>query len=315
MALTMNAQMHNFFEAPSSATMSYDSLNAYAPPTLSNSLGFCDSPFMEGASEMPFNTSLTGDVPDDLMAMTPIHGWDTPPDSPVHVTSLFEGMVDPDLGMKVSSIFDEGQTNIPKHLQSSDNVFEWTPPASPSPETHEYASSSGYESNNEGFEGEESLSGGETNSWNAFDSFDTFEQIAKVGTKRKASSSAPVDESERRVIKHKAEMERIERTEACEEAVAALQDSKNDEDPESRRHTHNVLERKRRNDLKNSYQLLREQLPALEENDRAPTGQILLHAVEYITGMAEQEQDLEQKIHRAIVEGNRLRALRSSHTA
>lgn len=308
----MPAQMHNFFDAPSQG-MGYDELgDGYgAPPAMSNSIMLCDAPFLEGSS-------FTADVPDDLMAMTPIHGWDTPPDSPVHEASLFEGMVDPDLGMKVSSIFDESHCTVPKHLQSTDdNVFEWTPPASPVPASHEYASS-GYGSNNEEFESEDTFrAGAESDGWHGgFESFDDFgEPAAKVGTKRKTSTAGPADEHERRVIKHKAEVERVQRTEACEMAVAALQDSKNDEDPESRRHTHNVLERKRRNDLKNSYQLLREQLPALEENDRAPTGQILLHAVEYITGMAEQERDFEQQIHRARVEANRLRALRSSLVA
>jgi len=126
------------------------------------------------------------------------------------------------------------------------------------------------------------------------------------GTKRKAGS----DDFERRRIKVRAEVERVERTKACEKAVMALNQSKNDEDPESRRHTHNVLERKRRNDLKNSYQLLREQLPTLEDNDRAPTGQILLHAVEYITSLNDKERDLAQQLAAARREGARLRSLR-----
>eukprot|EP00037_Helgoeca_nana_P032186 m.412602 g.412602 ORF g.412602 m.412602 type:complete len:310 (-) comp28890_c0_seq1:214-1143(-) len=54
------------------------------------------------------------------------------------------------------------------------------------------------------------------------------------------------------------------------------------EEPETKRKSHNVLERKRRNDLKNSYQELRVQLPHLSENVRAPTGHILTKAVEYI---------------------------------
>eukprot|EP00041_Stephanoeca_diplocostata_P004313 m.42942 g.42942 ORF g.42942 m.42942 type:complete len:317 (-) comp15042_c0_seq1:318-1268(-) len=54
------------------------------------------------------------------------------------------------------------------------------------------------------------------------------------------------------------------------------------ENPESKRRIHNVLERKRRNDLKQSYQALRVELPSLADNDRAPTGHILIQAVEYI---------------------------------
>lgn len=52
--------------------------------------------------------------------------------------------------------------------------------------------------------------------------------------------------------------------------------------PGLRRKSHNVLERKRRSDLKNSYQVLREQIPDLRDNERTPTAQILGAAVRYI---------------------------------
>lgn len=51
---------------------------------------------------------------------------------------------------------------------------------------------------------------------------------------------------------------------------------------DSKRLTHNVLERKRRNDLKASYQELRENIPELIHQERAPTAQILSKGVEYI---------------------------------
>lgn len=51
---------------------------------------------------------------------------------------------------------------------------------------------------------------------------------------------------------------------------------------DSKRITHNVLERKRRNDLKASYQDLRENIPELIHQERAPTAQILSKGVEYI---------------------------------
>jgi hypothetical protein len=45
----------------------------------------CDVPFLEGSTDdFPFPAN-TVDVPDDLMVCTPVHGWDTPPDSPIHV--------------------------------------------------------------------------------------------------------------------------------------------------------------------------------------------------------------------------------------
>jgi hypothetical protein len=75
------------------------------------------------------------------------HLEDTEPDEDADrvdpsASRLFKrGMVDPDHGMKVSSIFDESHITVPKHLQSTgDNVFEWPPPASPVP-----ASVAGYE--------------------------------------------------------------------------------------------------------------------------------------------------------------------------
>eukprot|EP00731_Ephydatia_muelleri_P035916 Em0179g6a len=43
-------------------------------------------------------------------------------------------------------------------------------------------------------------------------------------------------------------------------------------DDEQRRASHNILERKRRNDLKYSFQILRGQIPELEDNQKAPKG-------------------------------------------
>lgn len=67
------------------------------------------------------------------------------------------------------------------------------------------------------------------------------------------------------------------------------------ENPESKRRIHNVLERKRRNDLKQSYQALRLELPSLADNDRAPTGHILIQAVEYIHELQKNDVLLSQR--------------------
>lgn len=340
MALTQQQPMFDFgsngFDAPMSA-----------PGMMTNSIMLCDAPFLEGPQSLSTNADvsfrgLTADVPDDLLAMTPIHGWDTPPDSPVHESTAFDGssMVDPLLTTKVTEFFGD-ELSVAKVQEvaheSVDNVFEWTPPASPVPSSNDYASSNDYSSASESFDGDDLLQEDVSSFLGDFGDFSSSAsdalvpaspiQAAKVpktkkplklklgkakmpkvqGAKRKASSS---DDVERKRTKARAEVERVERTQACENAVMALSNSKNDEDPESRRHTHNVLERKRRNDLKNSYQLLREQLPTLEDNDRAPTGQILLHAVEYITMLNDKERDFAQKLAAARREGDRLRALR-----
>lgn len=59
--------------------------------------------------------------------------------------------------------------------------------------------------------------------------------------------------------------------------------------PERKRQTHNILERKRREDLKHSYQVLRHHVPELVHADRAPTGQILAKASEYIAQLKAEE--------------------------
>lgn len=81
------------------------------------------------------------------------------------------------------------------------------------------------------------------------------------------------------------------------------------DDPESKRHTHNVLERKRRNELKSSYQELREEIPDLNDNDKTPTGVILNRACEYIIALQEEETALLQAIAAAKFENARLRRL------
>lgn len=78
--------------------------------------------------------------------------------------------------------------------------------------------------------------------------------------------------------------------------------------PESKRHTHNVLERKRREDLKYSYQNLRLQVPDLSNAERAPTGQILNKAANYVLHLKAQEEELVQQLAVIRAENQRLRA-------
>lgn len=80
------------------------------------------------------------------------------------------------------------------------------------------------------------------------------------------------------------------------------------ETPELKRITHNVLERKRRNDLKVSYQELREQIPELKNVERAPTGQILLKAFEFVEHLKKTEQQLLSSIASARAENEKLLA-------
>ncbi|XP_064625000.1 transcriptional regulator Myc-1-like [Lineus longissimus] len=65
------------------------------------------------------------------------------------------------------------------------------------------------------------------------------------------------------------------------------------EDCEEKRAQHNVLERKRRNDLKFSFFGLRDQIPDLERQERAPKVMILRKASDYIIGLRREQRRLE----------------------
>lgn len=276
----------------------------FEPSSKSSSILMCDVPYLEGAQyDLPFRAN-TADVPDDLLACTPIHGWDTPPDSPVH-NQMLESFADPLISTKVGMLFD-GMDHVDlaavsEKLEDCEPVFEWTPPASP------VASSVPSSDCDTDFTATfpPDLDSLET----PFDDVKPSSAPARAGgVKRKAGGAAEHKDDKRRV-RQKLEAERQQRTEECDKAVKELSNTKTDDDPESRRHTHNVLERKRRNDLKNSYQQLREELPALEDNDRAPTGQILLHAVEYVKMLVQNETDLLTGIAAAKAENDRLKKL------
>lgn len=57
------------------------------------------------------------------------------------------------------------------------------------------------------------------------------------------------------------------------------------EDEEERRHTHNVMERQRRNELKNCFLRLRDNVPELSNNDKASKVVILKRARDGIRGL------------------------------
>ncbi|XP_061689219.1 myelocytomatosis oncogene homolog [Syngnathoides biaculeatus] len=73
------------------------------------------------------------------------------------------------------------------------------------------------------------------------------------------------------------------------------------EDEEERRRTHNVMERQRRNELKNCFVRLRDNIPELSRNDKASKVVILKKATDCIRG-------LEGNAHRLQVKRDQLRA-------
>lgn len=69
-------------------------------------------------------------------------------------------------------------------------------------------------------------------------------------------------------------------------------------DSEYTRATHNVLERKRRNDLKLKFQRLRDAVPEVKENERAPKISILRKSWEYISHLNREETRLVAELER-----------------
>ncbi|KAJ7998812.1 hypothetical protein DPEC_G00208860 [Dallia pectoralis] len=67
------------------------------------------------------------------------------------------------------------------------------------------------------------------------------------------------------------------------------------EDEEERRHTHNVMERQRRNELKNCFLRLRDNVPELSNNDKASKVVILKRARDSIRGLELEGQRLNSK--------------------
>jgi len=125
---------------------------------------------------------------------------------------------------------------------------------------------------------------------------DAFNGDSLSGSKRKASNAESLESK-----KAKARQTR-------DAVLAAERIQINNENPDCKRMTHNVLERKRRNDLKASYHDLRESIPELSSQDRAPTAQILHKAVEFIEHLKQTEEQLLATLAVMRAEGERLRA-------
>nr|XP_046265257.1 transcriptional regulator Myc-B-like isoform X2 [Scatophagus argus] len=88
------------------------------------------------------------------------------------------------------------------------------------------------------------------------------------------------------------------------------------EDDKDKRRTHNVLERQRRNELKRSFAALRDEVPAVANNDKAAKVVILKTATEFIAEVREDERRLlttkEQLRKRSRQLRHRLEQLRTS---
>lgn len=134
----------------------------------------------------------------------------------------------------------------------------------------------------------------------------------KFAPKRRKTAQAPAAQIQAK----KAKLAAIRSANHTQSArVAAVQRTKeellvNPDTPEGKRHTHNILERKRREDLKISYQELRLQVPELVNAERAPTGQILIKAAEHIAQLKAEEEQLLAQLAVARAQNANLRRLR-----
>jgi len=270
-------------------------------------------------------------VPDDLLACAPIEhaAWDmTPPDSPVHSQALDESVSDSMmLGFETQDSLD--LSVVSEKLASFECVtpYDWSsPPASPSAGVDFISPEEWVSDTTPPASPVPDMPSTVCNDLLAFPADGNFFAVKQecgepfapaplpaamavraAPSKRKSGAK---DEEGRRRSRAKRISEREVRTADCDAAVLTLTQNKADlEDPETRRHCHNILERKRRNDLKNSYQMLHEALPTLEDRERAPTGQILLHAVDCVAALKAEETQVLQAIAAANAENQRLKAL------
>lgn len=286
-----------------------------------------DGEVLEPLGFAPFSST---DVPDDLMACTPINGWDSPA-----YEQQFTFSTTPDL----SNVSAKLETPIiPTPMSVMWNNHAWTPPQSPPPAEEDCENLIGcfdlptdFNIGTEDkvkFQTEASMDS-ESESSTSFSEADSDSEsdrrpvrhLGRVMKKRSAERKghrAGVDAKLRAVAEAatpRYASSAVDLTASAAIAAAAaevnrLRESEEIEDPEARRLTHNVLERKRRNDLKTSYQVLRANIPDLEDNDRTPTGQILLHAVEYIEALEMTEARLVQAISQARALNEQLKAAR-----
>jgi Myc proto-oncogene protein len=82
----------------------------------------------------------------------------------------------------------------------------------------------------------------------------------------------------------------------CKEFKRQASSGSDEEDGETKRATHNVLERKRRNDLKTSFHQLRAEVPEIETNERSPKVVILKKAKDYVEQLKNDEARLRKEL-------------------
>lgn len=119
---------------------------------------------------------------------------------------------------------------------------------------------------------------------------------SKTSRLEPATKRAKINQKRPRENANKESKERNPCPESVQDISNRLAGKERVEESECKRNVHNVLERKRRNDLKYSFQVLRDSIPDLKGSDRAPKVAILRKATDCILKLrSEQESLLEQK--------------------
>ena len=118
--------------------------------------------------------------------------------------------------------------------------------------------------------------------------------IEKPKTRKRAPPQVTDEPPAKRLkpvaVRPKAGMSTTSPTKEFKKDLKRQTSATSDEDGEiNKRATHNVLERKRRNDLKTSFHVLREEVPELKDNERAAKVTILRKAKECVDKLKNDE--------------------------
>jgi len=147
------------------------------------------------------------------------------------------------------------------------------------------------------------------------DSEEEIDVVTIEKPKRRLSTSSDRSDEPPPVKRHKPVASRSKSYSAqkkAKEAKRHISSGSDEENGESKRAVHNVLERKRRNDLKTSFHQLRAEVPELEDNERSPKVVILRKAKDYVEQLKADEAKLQKELDR---ENKKQKELKNKLTA
>lgn len=234
-----------------------------------------DNHLIRDDDNMPFFQEFSDPQPDYKFFFIDSTLDMTPPDSPLHAQEkqAFRSQLVDNTYFPVETIMDRAQNDTMRWCSEVEvDLGFWTPPNSPEPENDSLPARSLFP-NQVAITNDQSYD-------------DIRVTRAPHNSKKRKQTPGSVEKRKKTVPKSSGF-----RPEKIEEAIYTFDlDDDSSDDPENKRQTHNVLERKRRTELKYSYQILREEIPNLQSHDKTPTGLILNRACEYISQLKEMEE-------------------------